>query len=261
MIFDGGSSDGSVDIIRSYSSDLASWTSERDSGQAAAINSGFAKATGDIFCWLNSDDYLLPGSLRRVAELLMPRIGTPAVLAGAAVLFHDRQAAGFVRFPPAHDPVRLRTVDYLVQPATFWTTAAWRETGPLDASLHYAFDWDWFIRASEKCHFDHVPDLFAAYRLHSAHKSGDGKGKRQDEVLEIVRRHGTPLTAAHYRWLATHPQRWSAVRRWRDAHAFCVRRGLPKELANFAAPDLWFGGKSLDRAVLADCLESLCTRP
>jgi glycosyltransferase involved in cell wall biosynthesis len=261
MIFDGGSEDGSAEVIRRYESELAYWVSERDDGQAAAINAGFARATGDIFYWLNSDDYLLPGTLRRVAELLRPRIGTPAVVTGGAVIFQERESAGFIHYPPKHDPARLRRADHVVQPSTFWTATAWRETGPLDASLYYAFDWEWFIRASEKCAFDRVPELFAGYRLHAGHKTGDASGARQEVILQIVRRHGTPSTAAHYQWLIDHPQCWAAVRRWQDAHAFCMRRGLPGDLANLAAPELWVRGGSLDRAVLAECLESLCARP
>ena len=257
LVLDGGSTDGSADVIRRFSGELAFWISERDGGQAEALNRGFARATGSIFCWLNSDDYLLPGTLARVAELLAPVIEKPVVLTGGAVLFREREAEAWVRFPPPRDPARLRRKNTLTQPATFWTAAAWRAVGPLDASLHFAFDWDWFIRASERSEFIQVPELFAGYRLHAAHKSGSGGERRRAEVMEIMRRYGTAETAAHYEWLLAHPQRWDAVRRWRDARALCERRGLPAALATLAVPPLWNLPAPLDREVVVDCLESL----
>lgn len=256
LVLDGGSTDGSAELIRRFSDQLAFWVSERDGGQAEALNRGFARATGDIFCWLNSDDYLLPGTLARVAELLGPVREKPVVLTGGAILFRERAAEAWVRFPPAHDPARLRRQGYLTQPATFWTAAAWRAVGPLDATLTYAFDWDWFIRASTVCEFIHVPELFAGYRLHAAHKSGTGGERRRVEVLEIIRRHGTSETAAHYAWLTAHPECWPAVQRWRDLHALSLRRGLPAGLATLAVPRLWSLPASLDRAILAECAES-----
>ncbi len=257
LVFDGGSTDGSAEVIRRFSGDLAFWISERDGGQAEALNRGFARATGKIFCWLNSDDYLLPGTFARVAELLGPMIDKPVVLSGGAMLFREREAEAWVRFPPPHDPARMRRKCYLTQPATFWTAAAWREVGPLDAALHFAFDWDWFIRASERCEFIHVPELFGGYRLHAAHKTGGGGETRRNEVLEIIRRHGTAETSAHYEWLLAHPQHWDSIRRWRDARALCDRRGFPASLAAFAAPQLLNLPAPLDRETLADCLESL----
>src|SRR4030066_2441490 len=68
IIIDGGSTDNSTAIIRKYERDLAYWISEKDSGQSEALNKGFKKASGDIVCWINSDDLLLPGSLKIVAE-------------------------------------------------------------------------------------------------------------------------------------------------------------------------------------------------
>ena len=257
LVFDGGSTDGSAEVIRRFSSELAFWVSERDGGQAEAVNRGFARAMGKIFCWLNSDDYFLPGTLARVAELLAPVIDQPVVLTGGALLFRERESEAWVRFPPHCDPARLRRKNYLTQPATFWTAAAWHAVGPLDASMHYAFDWDWFIRASERCEFIHVPELFAGYRLHAAHKSGRGGDQRRAEVMEIIRRYATAKTAAHYEWLLAHPQRWDAVLRWRDARALCHRRGLPAALATLAVPQLWNLPAPLDRKIAVDCLESL----
>ena len=257
LVLDGGSTDGSAEVIRRFSGELAFSISAPDGGQAEALNRGFARATGKILCWLNSDDYLLPGTLARVAELLAPMIDKPAVLTGGVLLFRERAAEAWVRFPLPHDPARLRRKCDLTQPATFWTAAAWRAVGPLDASLHYAFDWDWFIRASERCEFIHAHELFAGYRLHAAHKSGTGGEQRRAEVSEIVRRYGTAETAAHYEWLIVHPQHWPAIRRWRDARALCDRRGLPAKLANLAAPQLWNLPSPLDPGTLADCLEAL----
>src|SRR6266699_3928213 len=71
IVIDGGSTDGSVDILQRYASRLAFWRSEKDGGQAEAIAKGFQRATGDILCWLNSDDLFLPGALRAVAEVFM----------------------------------------------------------------------------------------------------------------------------------------------------------------------------------------------
>ncbi len=257
FVLDGGSTDGSAEIIGRFSSELAFSVSERDGGQAEALNRGLARATGKILCWLNSDDYLLPGTLARVAALLGPVLDKPVVLTGGAVLFREREAEAWVRFPPPCDPARLRRINELTQPATFWTAAAWRAVGPLDASLHYAFDWDWFIRASERCEFLHVPELFAGYRLHAAHKSGSGGERRRAEVGEIIRRYGTAETAAHYQWLLAHPQHWASVRRWREARALCLRRGLPAGFATLAVPQLWNLPAPLERSVAADCLESL----
>ena len=257
LVFDGGSTDGGAEIIRRFSGELAFSISERDGGQTEALNRGFARATGKIFCWLNSDDYLLPGTLARVAKVLAPVIDKAVVLTGGAVLFREGEAEAWVRFPPPRDPARLRRKNYMSQPATFWTAAAWREVGPLDASMKYAFDWDWFIRASERCEFIHVPELFAGYRLHAAHKTGGGGDDRRGEVMEIIRRYGTAETAAHYDWLLAHPRRWDAVRRWRDARALCLRRGLPAGLATLAVPPLWHLPAPLDREAVVDCLESL----
>ena len=87
LVMDGGSSDGSVEIIRRFESDLAHWVSARDGGQAAAINAAFARATGDILCWLNSDDFFLPGTLHRVAQWLGKGGGGPELVYGACLFF------------------------------------------------------------------------------------------------------------------------------------------------------------------------------
>jgi glycosyltransferase involved in cell wall biosynthesis len=192
MILDGGSSDGSVDIIRRYDAELAFWASEPDGGQAAAINQGFTRSTGDILCWLNSDDMLLPGALGYVAGKLDS--GRPDLLFGNCLHFSDAVAVtegSDVR--RRHRMANLDLIDYIIQPATFWTREAWEATGPLDDQMAYAFDWDWFIRA-RRSGVSLVPDdkYLAIYRTHDARKTSVGAGARLEELASIYSRYSGP---------------------------------------------------------------------
>ena len=198
LVMDGGSSDGSVEIIRRFESDLAHWVSARDGGQAAAINAAFARATGDILCWLNSDDFFLPGTLHRVAQWLGKGGGGPELVYGACLFFSEEGRNAKVVRPQSHDPAVLRQTAYIIQPSSFWTRRLWERTGPLDETLSYAFDWEWFLRATTHGPFALCPEILSAYRHHAAHKSGSGGAKRREEILSVVRRHGTPADLACY---------------------------------------------------------------
>jgi glycosyltransferase involved in cell wall biosynthesis len=192
IIMDGGSTDGSAAIIKEYAPRLAHWQSAKDGGQAAAINAGFSRATGSILAWLNSDDYYLPGTLRAIAELLDAT--KPGLLLGNCV--HLRESEGRLRgsdVPLRHRQMRLATTDYIIQPSSFWTKATWDRVGALDEKLHYTFDWDWFIRCVESgVEITTTPRHLAAYRIHSAHKSGAGGTKRDEEIRTIYTRHSPP---------------------------------------------------------------------
>ena len=253
MIFDGGSTDGSADIIRRYESELAFWISERDGGQSDAINSGFARATGDIFCWINSDDFHLPDTLSRVAALLGPRVTEPLIVTGSCLIFHEGSAKSHVEPSHPHDPARLRRCDPIVQPSTFWTAAAWRKVGPLNHDLHFAFDWEWFLRALDGCTFEQVPDLFSAYRIHAAHKSGGGGDKRRDEIAGVMRKFSPPRVAEMFEWLRAHPEVWPAMRRysslrWNKLPAIAVTAMLPR---------LWPVPARFPKDELLDCFNML----
>ena len=189
IIIDGGSTDNSVEIIKKYESHLAHWESEKDRGQAHAINKGFAMATGEVLGWLNSDDFYLPGTLSFVAEQLDP--SKPELLFGNCLHFVDDQSRAYgsdVR--SEHERRDLRLADYIIQPSSFWTRQSWLQTGILDESLHFGFDWDWFIRAMKAgVAFKATDRYLSAYRIHSAHKSGVGGDKRRIELASIYGRH------------------------------------------------------------------------
>ena len=188
-IMDGGSTDDSVRIIKKYENQLAYWRSEKDRGQADAINKCFEMATGDILAWLNSDDFYLPGTLRFIAEQL--DTSKAELLCGNCLHFvHDQPIGYGSDIRSQHESRNLLLTDYIIQPSAFWTTKAWLRTGPLDDSLHFGFDWDWFIRAS-KAGVAFQPDsrYLAAYRLHGGHKTRSGGEARLKELATIYGRH------------------------------------------------------------------------
>jgi len=235
FVYDGGSTDDSAAIIQRYESELAGWVSARDEGQSDAINRAFERSTGDILCWLNSDDLHWPHTLREVARCLAGRTDQPIVVSGGCVIFHEGENRGGIVAPANHDPERLKRCDYLVQPSTFWTRAAWSQVGKLDQSLHYAFDWDWFLRALPICRFETVPAILSSYRIHSQHKSSGGSGKRRREIEGVLTRMGQAQHLALYQQLAAREDLWPALSRFGHLR----RAGFPIYAALGFTPRLW----------------------
>jgi len=198
IIIDGGSSDETLDVIRRNEHHIAYWSSEPDHGQAHAINKGFRRARGRILAWLNSDDFYLPGTLSRVARKL-GWSAEPALVYGASLQFDELGTVAWGVRPAPFDPERLRQLDYIVQPSTFWTRSLWTQVGELDEGLHYAFDWDWSIRASQRCVFTPLNDYLSCYRIHEGHKTRTGGSARFMEVVQVVERHAAPEWVAAYR--------------------------------------------------------------
>lgn len=192
IIMDGGSTDASVSIIKKYESRLAYWSSGKDGGQAAAVNAGFDKATGDILMWLNSDDMLLPGVLDFVAKQYQEH--GDAIYFGNCIHFHEiNQDALDTRgsdVVTAHKKKDLKAIDYIIQPSSFWTKKVWEQNGVLDSALHFGFDWEWFLRAQKNgVAFHSFSRPLSLYRIHEDHKSGASGDKRQKELLLIYERY------------------------------------------------------------------------
>ena len=253
LVMDGGSEDHSVEVIRQRESELRFWRSGPDRGQAAAINEGFARCSGTILGWLNSDDLYTIGTFSEVAAILGDIFDQPAVMYGGCELFNDSERSGQVRPAVPFDPELLRVTDYLDQPSVFWTRAAWELVGPLDESLHYAFDWDWFLRAATLCKFIRSDHVFSRYRIHPEHKSGVGGRERWMELVEVAKRHSSDRVKDHYRFLTEHPAaHWWLNKRMRFALA--LGKLLPKNLADVLAtvvsPPFWRLPKGIEPEVL-----------
>jgi glycosyltransferase involved in cell wall biosynthesis len=216
IIIDGGSTDHSVEIIKKYAKHLKYWVSEKDGGQAEAINKGFARSEGDILCWLNSDDCYLPGTLAYVAGQLDPR--QPRVLFGNCIhLTENSPLAGGSNVKHFSQRYDLFLTDYIIQPGSFWTRSAWETTGRLTESMHYAFDWEWFLRARVAgVAFTALDRYLALYRIHGSHKTGTGGEKRQAEIRSILERYKGAGYGQVYEYIARHPAEMVKVAKVRD---------------------------------------------
>lgn len=199
LVLDGGSTDGSKQVIEDFAPALAFWRSHADAGQAAAINEGMSRASGSLLCWLNSDDLQLPWTLQVMVKAAAESVGRPALYYGGSAVFREGAAFTVVGRPPEpFDRPRLAHDDYIVQPSAFWTRELWAAVGPLREDLHFAFDWEWWLRASACVDLQHVPRLLSLYRIHDSHKTGVGGAKRRAEVVSVAEQYADQRWARLY---------------------------------------------------------------
>jgi glycosyltransferase involved in cell wall biosynthesis len=190
IIADGGSTDGSVDIIRKYADRLAWWVSEKDDGQTDAINKGFARARGDILAWINSDDTYDPGAVSAAVDYLQshPNIG----LVYGDTHFIDDQGRVIGKFAARQtDYQRLRRgYVHIPQQAAFFRGDLWREVGPLDPTFYFAMDYDLWVRLAARAPIQYVPQMWANFRLHSSGKTITADDRCWPEMIRVHRRDG-----------------------------------------------------------------------
>ena len=191
IIVDGGSADGSVDIIRRYADRLAWWVSEEDHGQTDAINKGFAHASGDILAWLNSDDTYEPHAIAEAVTFLrsQPEVG----LVYGDANFIDRNGNIIGRFPATQtDYKRLRRgYVHIPQQASFWRADLWHKVGPLDPSFYFAMDYDLWVRLAHISTFQYLPGrTWANFRLHTGGKTIVADDRCWPEMLKVHYRDG-----------------------------------------------------------------------
>ncbi len=192
ILMDGGSTDGSVDILRKYAGCLAYWVSEPDQGQADAINRGFARASGDILGWLNSDDLYEPDALRAVVDAFAQNPAAGIVYGEGWYIDSTGQRIRPCRFVKEHFDRRLiANKDPILQQAAFWRRSVWERVGPLDPAYNWVFDWEWFARAfGVGVRFHYLPRFLGSYRVHAAAKTRSSDIRRRSEQRQITLRYG-----------------------------------------------------------------------
>lgn len=189
-IVDGGSTDGSLDLIKKYASRLGWWISEPDQGQTAAINKGFSHATGKIYAWLNSDDTYQPGAVREAVDFLLRN--PQAVMVYGDAHYIDERDRVIGNFPAAQtDLKRLRRgYVHIPQQASFFTAEGWKAVAPLDESFYFAMDYDLWVRLSRLGPIVYYPRVWANFRLHQDAKTIAADEHCWPEMLRVHYRDG-----------------------------------------------------------------------
>lgn len=189
ILVDGGSSDGSVEIIQRYADRLAWWVSEPDQGQTDAINKGFARANGQILAWLNSDDTYEPGAVRAAVEFLLAHPEVGMVYGDANYIDETGRVIG--RFPAAQTDYSrlLRGYVHIPQQAAFFRADLWRQVGPLDPSFYFAMDYDLWVRLARLAPIRYLPgQVWANFRLQQNAKSLTQDDRCWPEMLRVYAR-------------------------------------------------------------------------
>lgn len=187
IVMDGGSTDGSVDIIQGYSERLAFWVSEPDGGQSAAINAGWRRSTGDVLAWLNSDDYLLPGTLQWAGEYFSQHIDTWLLYGRASLVDAGGIELGTVGWPYSRRSMMFRR-QCIPQPSAFLRRDALDAVGSLDPDLQYTMDLDLFLRVASVARPVFVPRRVAVMTIHPDAKTSRGRVQMARDRWVVRRR-------------------------------------------------------------------------
>jgi len=211
MIVDGGSTDGSVDIIKKYAKPLESdsllsgireqapgvqnhaiawWVSEKDKGQTDAINKGFARAKGEILAWINSDDTYEPGAVSAAVKYLQEHPEVGMVYGDCNFINENGLVMG--KFNSAQTNYQLLRHGYvhIPQQTMFFRADLWKQVGPLDPSFYFAMDYDLWTRIAAHSEIKYVPQTWANFRLHTLGKTIAADDRCWPEMIRVHYRDG-----------------------------------------------------------------------
>jgi len=240
-IMDGGSTDGSPDLIRSYESKLTYWRSGQDAGQTAAIAEGFAMGTGEVVAWINSDDFYPAGVFRRVTEFLTAHPEVDGVYGDCLMVDEHSVPVGL----GIHIPVTwedLFETPYLInQESTFIRRRLYERVGGVDPSYWGAMDYDLWLRVFREGHIAYLPEILGVHRFLPNQKSSTSN-RYIDEMKkareEFAKRYSLPIPSWPFskdgreRLITKWEQHWSAILRW-------VGKGCPEAELNGPVADFW----------------------
>lgn len=234
IVVDGGSRDGSVDILRSYGNRFT-WVSEPDRGQAHAINKGFARSRGEIRAYLNSDDVLMPDAVEKVVNYFIKHPDWDMVYGRALYIDEADREIGKYR-TDEYSFERLMKDCCVCQPAAFWRTRIAEKVGEFNESLHYAMDYEYWLRIDRAGgRIVHVHDILAASRLYPETKTLSARRAVYKEIFDVCMRLGG-YVHQNYFWGYWYHRLWEDPNFW-----FRMIRRIPKIYPLVVtAHHLWF---------------------
>jgi glycosyltransferase involved in cell wall biosynthesis len=212
IVIDGGSTDNSVEIIKKYADRLVYWTSEKDSGQAEAINKGFAHATGEIVAWLNSDDYYMLNTVSVAVRCFEQNPDVTMVYGNMLAVDGDGQTLNVLKYKQL-SLEDLLCFQIIGQPSVFFRRSALEKVGTLEPTFHFMLDHHLWIRLAQQGRILHVPQVWSAARYHAEAKNRARAAefgreafrvldwaKRQPELAQAVSKLNRRALASAYRY-------------------------------------------------------------
>ena len=188
LVVDGGSTDGTLELLASYG-DRVRWVSEPDRGQAHAVNKGFAATSGDVFAFLNADDTYLPGAISAAVRALEADPEIAGVYGEGVHTDRDGRPLGPYPTEP-YDPDRLAATCFICQPAAFVRRSAFAAVGGVDERLFYALDHDLWIRMSRAgLRLAAVAEPWATSRMHLGNKTLGARDRALREIIDLLKGH------------------------------------------------------------------------
>lgn len=193
IIVDGGSKDDSVEIIKKYEKHLSWWVSEPDNGQSHAFNKGFTRTKGEFITWLNADDILLPGTISAVKKKLLANPSADYATGNVLFFYNDSHKIEKTVWGPNYLPYWLQgpgRISVVFGPTTFWRRKVYEKLGPIDESLHYTMDTEYWCRMMMAGHKQVRVNHFCwGFRKHENSKTAEFKGHSlSEENIERIRK-------------------------------------------------------------------------
>ena len=185
IVIDGGSTDGTAELLEGRDDPQLQWISEPDRGQTHAVNKGFSRASGELLAWLNGDDELISDAVDRAVGYLQRHTGVGAVFGGMHVL--DEKGAVRRRYQPGRYSWRRYLImgDYIPTPSIIFRRSLYEEVGPLDETYVDAADYDFYLRLFDRCQVERMPEALIRFRYHPDSKTAKDVWLQQREALRI----------------------------------------------------------------------------